>query len=533
MLGALGLFVARAQADSRRALEERFNLRGALAASFGRSYASSLIAAERRQAEARLTGRHVDAEAFASVVEAFDFEAAVLLDSKGRVIHVWPRAPRLIGTPLTAKYAHLRAAVAGRVGISSVVPSAARQMPIVAFATPFRSPYGRRVFSGAFSVARTPLADYLRNALPIGGSQLYVIDDRGTIVGAASGTGAATLVERDRRLAAAVVRQQRGSYEGRAGKWYFTSARVAGTPWRVVAAVPEDELLAPVRGASAHLPWLLFVAFALATIGLLALVVQVMRDRTRVAAANAALAERNDELHKLDRLKDEFVALVSHELRTPLTSIIGYVSLLLRSRAGDLRPEQRRYLDVVARNARRLGALVGDLLFAAKADAGKLTLERETVALDRVVRDAAESAGVLAREKDVTFEVAANGPVFVYADAARLVQLFDNLTSNAIKFTPEGGRVELRLAVAGDRAIVEVEDTGIGIPEDEIEQLFQRFFRASTATAREIQGTGLGLSVAKTIVELHGGTIAVASEVGRGTSVRVELPLAAAGALAA
>lgn len=532
MLGALALLTVRAQDNSRDALKERFALRGALAAGFAESYVTSLVSAEREGAERHLAGSAVDPAAFQSVVESFEFEAAALLDDRGRAIQVWPRAPQQIGKPLALEHAHLRAAVEGRIGISTVVPSAVRQSAVVAFATPFQTEHGQRVLSGTLAMTQTPISDYIRNVVPIGGSILYIVDS-GVVVLPASWAGVSTLAASDSALATAAARGVRGSYDRRGSQWYFTSALVPGTSWRVIAAVPEKELLASVSGVSMILPWLLFAAFAIAALGVLALILRVIHDRARLAAANAALSARNDELHELDRLKDEFVALVSHELRTPLTSIIGYVRLLLRGRAGEVPAEHRRLLQIVERNSHRLVGLVGDLLFAAKADAGKLTLEQEVVALDRIVRDVVESVTVVAREKNIELEVDADSDVFAFADPARLAQLLDNLTSNAVKFTPEGGQVSMRLKADATSAVIEVEDSGIGIPEDELRHLFERFFRASTATEREIQGTGLGLSVAKTIVELHGGTIEVDSRVGQGTRVRVQLPLSAAPAIAA
>jgi PAS domain S-box-containing protein len=252
------------------------------------------------------------------------------------------------------------------------------------------------------------------------------------------------------------------------------------------------------------------------------------RKVTEEALERALEGERaaNDHLRELDRLKDEFIALVSHELRTPLTSIRGYLEFLLEDAAG-LAPEQARFLAVVERNAERLQHLVNDLLFVAQVDAGRLSIERSEVDLPALAADAVEAARVVASAAEVELELVAEPMGPLAGDRARLAQLLDNFISNAIKFTPEGGRVVVRTWVEGDRALVTVSDSGIGIPLDEQARLFERFYRASSATERAIPGTGLGLAIAKAIVDAHGGSISVESTAGVGTTFTVELPLAA------
>jgi signal transduction histidine kinase len=229
----------------------------------------------------------------------------------------------------------------------------------------------------------------------------------------------------------------------------------------------------------------------------------------------------------VNHLKDEFVATVSHELRTPLTSIIGYLELVLAGEAGELTPEQRRFLDVVDRNASRLLGLVGDLLFVAQVEAGQLALERRPVDLSELAADAVAAVRPLAEEKGLELRTEIEPVERVWGDAKRLAQVLDNLLGNAIKFTPGGGRVCVRVCARDGRAVVEMEDTGIGIPEDERDRLFERFFRASSAYEQAIPGSGLGLSVARMIVEGHGGRIEVVSVEGEGSTFRVELPIRA------
>jgi signal transduction histidine kinase len=245
--------------------------------------------------------------------------------------------------------------------------------------------------------------------------------------------------------------------------------------------------------------------------------------RAEAEAIQRLLTEQNDQLRELDRMKDEFVSLVSHELRTPLTSIRGYVELLLEEADG-LSGEQKRFLSVVDRNSERLLHLVGDLLFLAQVDAGRLAIDFEELDLSEVVRHSVEGARPVAQAQEIELNASVAPGTAVVGDRARLGQVLDNLISNALKFTPAGGRVSVALADSGGRATIEVADTGLGIAADEQSRLFDRFFRSSRATESAIPGTGLGLTITKAIVDGHGGEITVASEEGAGTTIRVQIP---------
>jgi signal transduction histidine kinase len=228
---------------------------------------------------------------------------------------------------------------------------------------------------------------------------------------------------------------------------------------------------------------------------------------------------------ELDRLKDEFVATVSHELRTPLTSMMGFLEMVREEEAGALTDEQRRFLAIVYRSSERLQRLVGDLLFVARLDANGLQLQLGDVHVDDVMRECVEATAALARARDLELRTEIDEIPAIQGDRERLVQLATNLLSNAVKFTPGGGLVTARTFLDGDTAVLQVEDTGIGIPSADQERLFQRFFRSSTATEQAIPGTGLGLVISKAIAEAHGGRISVRSDAGAGTCFTVRLPL--------
>jgi signal transduction histidine kinase len=237
------------------------------------------------------------------------------------------------------------------------------------------------------------------------------------------------------------------------------------------------------------------------------------------------IGSRNERLHELDQMKDDFVASVSHELRTPLTSIRGYLELLREGDAGELSHEQRKFVLIVERNADRLLRLVGDLLFVAQVEAGKITLDPQSIDLEELVHQSVDAAQPTATERGIEIALDLDGLDEVHADRARLGQVLDNLISNALKFTAPGGRVTVRTSRTTDVSVIEVSDDGMGVSEQDQVQLFERFFRTTGATDRAIQGTGLGLAIVKAIVEAHGGVITVQSVEGEGTVFRVELPL--------
>lgn len=237
---------------------------------------------------------------------------------------------------------------------------------------------------------------------------------------------------------------------------------------------------------------------------------------------------QNERLLGLDRMKDEFVALVSHELRTPLTSIIGYLEMITDDDAEPLSPVHADYLGAVQRNVDRLNALVNDLLFLARVDSGQLSLQLAEVDFAELLANAAEVARPAAEAKEIELKVEADRLPAGLGDGGRLSQIVDNLVSNAIKFTPVSGEVVVRATADGASVAVEVSDTGVGIAPDEIQHLFTRFFRASTAISNGIPGTGLGLAISQAIAEAHGGTIDVSSTLGEGTTFRLRVPISQA-----
>ena len=247
-----------------------------------------------------------------------------------------------------------------------------------------------------------------------------------------------------------------------------------------------------------------------------------LTSRRAAEHARQQLAEQNDELRELDELKTRFLATVSHELRSPLTSIVSYAELIRDE--GGLAPTAARFLDVISRNAERITKLVGDLLLLSRIEAGMIPLELAPVCVAEVVAEAVQAAAPGAAQKGVALDGGAPDGPPVLADRARLVQVIDNLIANAVKFTDEGGRVQVTAAADAEGWRIDVQDSGIGIPPEEISRLFERFFRASNAATAGRPGSGLGLSIVKEVAEMHGGRVEVTSELGAGTTVHLFLP---------
>jgi heavy metal sensor kinase len=230
-----------------------------------------------------------------------------------------------------------------------------------------------------------------------------------------------------------------------------------------------------------------------------------------------------DRLQSAFEQQTRFTADASHELRTPLAIIRSHADLALTRQRSET--EYREALQAIARAAKRMTGLVDGLLTLARADAGKLDLQRERVDLASLVAEVVDLFRPLAAEKQVTF-TAELSEVTALGDAERLAQVVTNLVSNAIGYNLPGGTVNVRLEEEGTTALLEVEDTGCGIPESDRPHLFERFYRVDKARSRASGGNGLGLAICKSIIEAHGGGIDFTTEVGKGTTFRVRLPTA-------
>lgn len=250
------------------------------------------------------------------------------------------------------------------------------------------------------------------------------------------------------------------------------------------------------------------------------------------AAGAVIVVQDTTDLRRLERVRQEFVANVSHELKTPLAVIKSAVEALGDGAADDP-PARDQFLGIMTAEADRLEALIQDLLSLARLDTGDLGLDLRPVPVGRAIADCLGRHQARAEAKTLTLveKPPADGPADppALADPGALRQVLDNLVDNAIKYTPNGGRVTVRWAAEGAAVAFEVSDTGVGIPAADQARIFERFYRVDKARSRDVGGTGLGLAIVKNLVGAMRGTVRVASEEGKGTTFRVSLPRADAG----
>jgi PAS domain S-box-containing protein len=252
----------------------------------------------------------------------------------------------------------------------------------------------------------------------------------------------------------------------------------------------------------------------------------VGRDVTDRIRAEAAMLSARIEAETASRTKSEFLANMSHELRTPLNSIIGFSDILLERVFGELNGKQLKYVNNISSSGKHLLGLINDILDISKVEAGKMELHYSKFSVNSVFEEVKSTLFPLVQAKSLEIDFKVE-PDFedIQADRSHLIQILYNLVSNAIKFTPEGGRISVHCKKSESRAIFSVTDTGIGIFSEDQKKLFQPFTQIDSSSARQYCGTGLGLALVKELVELHNGKIRVESEVGKGSSFTFELPV--------
>ncbi|MCK6528789.1 ATP-binding protein [Myxococcota bacterium] len=230
-----------------------------------------------------------------------------------------------------------------------------------------------------------------------------------------------------------------------------------------------------------------------------------------------------------EQLKNDFLSVVTHELKTPLTGIEGYTRLVLMGRAGPVSDQQKRFLDVVYRQAQTLRGMIQDLLDISRIAAGRMTYEFRLAPVDPIGRRVVEAQATLAHERGLELSYEGSDPerTVVRCDPPRVEQVLANLVQNACKFTDPGGRISVRCRGEGGAVVVEVEDTGRGIPERDLPRLFDKFYQVERGDTRGAGGVGLGLYICKEIASAHGGRIEVRSQVGRGSTFTLTLPRSA------
>jgi signal transduction histidine kinase len=466
-----------------------------------------------------------------------------LVDDAGRVTAVSPAEPSLLQRTF-AEYRGLNGSYdTGTQTYPSYQPSAGAPalLPLAVAARPLTGSEllgGERNEPAEAATRRVLVADIelaqvgerLSPALS-GADDVYLVDDHGRLVLRVAAPGADFGYELGSEWMVATGRgaRAREMLDPLSQKRRYAAVQPAATlSWTIVVlGTPEtaERELETSLGQLQLSRFVLVVVLMVAAFGLALAGRQIARSRAAVAGANAQLVIANDHLKIATRHKSEFLANMSHELRTPLNAIIGFSDVLLAEMFGSLNQKQREYLgDIRGSGAHQL-SLINDILDLSKVEAGRLELElgpvsvAETIAIGvGLVRERAATHGVA-----IDFEVQSDLPV-IDADARKLKQVVLNLLTNAVKFTPQGGRVVTRAHSDNGEIVIAVSDTGVGIDPADQDRIFGEFEQTKHGKASE-EGTGLGLALAKKLVELHGGRIWVESEPGVGSTFTFTVPI--------
>ena len=252
---------------------------------------------------------------------------------------------------------------------------------------------------------------------------------------------------------------------------------------------------------------------------------QRVQERNELRLAKAQLGDANEELKRLNRLKSLFLSMAAHDLRTPLTVILGFTQLLAAPQNFDVSPKQKEYLNTIASQAEWLDRLIANLLSLDQIEEGKLNLLREMRDLNTIVSDTVEfmQGMVASKYQTLTFECPPD-PTLAYVDSERVQQVVYNLVGNAVKYTPPNGTIQVKIWRESETAVLCVQDNGRGMSKKEQSHLFELYYRTDAAKQEKIKGTGLGLFIVKTLVEVQNGRIGVDSAINKGTKFTVWFP---------
>ncbi len=493
---------SRTRSDAQRSATERASLAGALIDSMFQNSSRSSAAQVLPISRARVTQAEVRAITQAAPLGA-------VLGPEGKVLASWPPLSAFLAAVIPHDPS-VRAALAGRQnGLSNLLAPAGMPPGFLA-ATSFQTPFGRRVKVRWVreDAMRAMLAQYLRYVAHYPGARVYLLDGNNQVIGSSAGLRSTAAAD------PAMVAQSPGMF--------VAVSRLHVAPWRVLYTVPTRALYAS-NGYGAALSFLLLGAFGLAALVCVFLLLRLSSRSSALAKANVELAARSAEAEQANNAKSQFLATMSHELRTPLNAIIGFADLMHDGRLGPVSEQHRESLDDIRGSARHLLDLINEVLDLARIESGRIMLDIQSTDPVDVVSAAIDSLRPLAAERNLAVTMQAQSIDNVLLDPARLRQVVLNYLSNAIKFTPEGGLVQVRVLRQNDELVLEVIDTGGGIAPEDQERVFGEFEQLHGAA---YGGTGLGLAVTKRIIEAQGGTVGVHSTPGHGSTFYARIPVA-------
>jgi len=459
-----------------------------------------------------------------------------------------PGQPNLIGQSFAGRDWYQGAVRTGKAYVSVAFAAAATGAPLViAISDPIRAdgryaPNGTVLGILAVGIQLTATQALFSNFARNQGVAIEVTDQAGVIVALSGAVPTKLVTDKSAGVAAALKGKSTVDRVRVHGEDDFAAySPVSGVGWTTVSRIPSSVALADANRLRGNVLAITIVLLALLA-GAMVILYLVFRDGRAInlalTGANSSLEQRvrartveleasNRELKVANGQKTTFLANMSHELRTPLNAILGFSELLIDSSRQFPEATRLRFLGQIHSSGKHLLGLINDILDLSKIEAGQMELRLQKVSVSGVVAQVANTIEPLASQKQIHIETEAENAGEILADESKVRQMVLNLVSNAIKFSPEGGRVTIRAARIADRLEIVVADNGIGIAKDDLPLLFKEFRQVDSGANRKQQGTGLGLTLTRSFAILHGGDVRVQSELGVGSTFTIDLPIEA------